>query len=73
MAELSPVRKKPKKESAFFWDFMQRRMVVCCHRFRTTYWPHLHGPSNLLGCLTLEDGAEKLFRNFGNKLPIYAA
>jgi len=29
------------KEIAFFWDFTQRRFVVCYRRFGTTYRPNL--------------------------------
>jgi hypothetical protein len=29
--------------SAFFWDITQRRMVIFCRRFGTTYRSHLQG------------------------------
>jgi hypothetical protein len=45
--------------SSFFWDFTQRRPVVCCRRFGTTYRSHLQGSSSL----NLEDGIDRLFRN----------
>jgi hypothetical protein len=32
------------KEIVFFWDFTQRRFVVCYRRFGTTYRPHLQIP-----------------------------
>ena len=51
--------------SALFWDFTQRRMVVCCRRFGTTYQSHLQG--------TLEDGTDRFSRNVGNKVLFYAA
>jgi len=38
-------------ESAFFWDFTQRRMAVCYRRFGTTYRTHLQGSwSDTEGC-----------------------
>jgi hypothetical protein len=46
--------------SALFWDFTQRRMVVPYQHFRTTYQSHLQG-------------TDRLSRNIGNYLPIYAA
>jgi len=32
----------------------------------------IHSVPGLLDCLTLKDGTYRLFRNVGNKLPIYA-
>lgn len=29
--------------SGLFWDFTQRRIVVCCWRLGTAYWFHLQG------------------------------
>jgi len=34
--------------SAFFWDFRQRRMVIYCRRFGTTYQSHLQRSSSVL-------------------------
>jgi hypothetical protein len=47
--------------SAFFWDIMQRRMVILYRRLGTTYWSHLQGSRSprrifLLDFLALEDG-----------------
>ena len=39
--------------SSLFWDIMQRRLVVSCRRFGTTYRSHLY----------LEDGANSSSRN----------
>jgi hypothetical protein len=52
---------------ALFRDFTQRRLVVCCRRFGTTYRSRLQESSFIL-----EDGTDRLSRNVGNKLPIYA-
>jgi hypothetical protein len=39
-------------EMCTLWDFTQRRMVVCCQHFKTTYRYHLQGSSNLFDCRT---------------------
>jgi hypothetical protein len=43
---------------ALLWDFIQRRMVVYCRRFGTTY--------------PIEDGTDRLSQNVSKKLPFYA-
>jgi len=43
----------------FFWDVTQCRLVVTNHQS--------------LDCLTTEDGADRLYQNVSNYLPIYAA
>jgi len=59
--------------SALLWDFMQHRLIECYRRFRTTYRSHLQGGPLSMGCLSLEDGTDRLFINISNKLPIYTA
>jgi len=55
-----------------FWDLTQCRLVVYYLRFGTTYHSHLQGTRNK-DFTTLEKGIERLSRNVGNKLPLYAA
>lgn len=43
---------------AHLWDVIQRRMIVCCRRFRTTY--------------PIECGTDRLSRNVSKKIPFYA-
>jgi len=55
---------------------MQGIVVILYRRFGTTYRSHFQGSSwssSFLDFLTLEDGDERLSRNVGRKLPIYAA
>jgi hypothetical protein len=50
--------------SALFWDFMQYRMVVLVHCFRTTYQSLL-----FFDYLTLKDGTNRFSRNVSMELP----
>jgi len=50
----------------------QRVVVILCPRFGTTHRSHLQG-SRILGFMTLEDGADKLFQSVGKELSLHAA
>jgi hypothetical protein len=52
--------------SALYWHFTQRIMAVPYRRFGKTF-------KGQAGCLTLEDGTDRLVRNVFKKLPLYAA
>ena len=49
--------------SSLFWDITRRRVVFSYRSFWTTYLPHLQGSSNPR---SLENGTNRLSRNFGN-------
>jgi hypothetical protein len=51
--------------SAVFWDITQNTMVIPYRRFWTSYRYYIQG--------TLEDGTDRLSRNVGKELPLYAA
>jgi len=50
--------------SSLFFDITQRIAIIPCRRFGTTFRSYL---------LTLEDGTDRLSRNVGMKLLLYAA
>ena len=50
----------------------QRRLVASYRRFGTTYQSHLQSSSSPRQCWNLEDGTDRLYRNVGNQLPIWA-
>jgi len=58
--------------SALFWVITQRTVVIPYWRFGTTYRCHLQGSRNM-DFMTLEDGTDRLSRNFGKELPLHAA
>jgi hypothetical protein len=50
--------------SALFWVFTKRIVVIPHRRLEITYRSHLE-------VLTLENGIDRLHRNFGNELSLY--
>jgi hypothetical protein len=54
--------------SVLIRDFTQRRVIVVF----TDVSGQTVGPVFLLGLLALEDGADRLSRNVGTKVPLYA-
>jgi hypothetical protein len=63
--------------SALFWDIRQCRVVVLYRRFGTIYQSHLQASRSsrrklYLDLFTLEDEADRLSRNVGTELPLYA-
>jgi hypothetical protein len=59
------VDKKHSLRTAFFWVIMQRVVIITYRRFVTTYRFHSQ--------VKHEDGTDRLYRNFGKKLPLLAA
>jgi len=57
------------KENFIFLGFYAAWISSSLSRFASTYWSNLQRPN----CLTFEDGTDRLSRNVGNKLSIYAA
>lgn len=55
--------------SALFGDVTQRMVIVSYRRFRTIYRSTFKGQESLpVGLLTVEDGTDRLFRNFCKEL-----
>ena len=52
--------------TAFFWAITQRIVVIPYRHFGSTY------RSPILGFLTLENGKDRLSRNVGKELPLFA-
>jgi hypothetical protein len=52
------------------WNFIQGGMVVTDRRFRSIFKSLSFLQEE---CLTLEDGTDRLSRNVGKKIPLYAA
>jgi hypothetical protein len=52
-----------------FWEIAQRIVVIPYRRFGTTYRSHLQGSR----IIDLEDGTNRVPRNVGTELPLYAA
>ena len=62
---------KPRMRAALFWVITQRVVIIPYQWFGATYRSHLQGSRN--GLLTLKKGADGLYRNFREELPLLAA
>lgn len=60
------------RDSSLFWSVTQRRLEGCYGRFGTSYSSprsmssSLRPDQSILGCLILEEGFDRFFRNVGN-------
>ena len=55
------------------WAIMQHKMVIHYRHFGTTYGSIFQGLESLFDLPTLENGIDRLSRNVGKELPLYAA